>query len=209
MKYGIFSVVALFLALALPLVAWADPLTGADADVGVFLHNSDGWGEGSFTDDTTDANDQDVDGDVAWMSAGGGGEEVYIGHLTSKFTQIYFDVSTAASMSMDQDFQYWNGSSWTSLTFTSSTHPFASVGTNAITFTAPSDWDTTSVNGTNAYYIRLQSADGNTMAALDQISLTLASSEVPEVTDVLYITTLIIAGWFVYRRFGVLQQQRA
>lgn len=156
-------------------VAKATVLTGADSDVGIFWYVF-----GGPANDTLDANDSDSVGDVSWPAGNQDSRNIYIGHLTSKFTKVVVDVSSATTdTGQDLDMQYWNGSAWTALTLTAQTHPFDTVGVNSFSFSAPSDWVTTSVGGTSAYYIRTPLAVGTinekgyVNAQVSQISLQL------------------------------------
>lgn len=189
--------------LLLPQIVLAAPLTGADSDVGVYKY----YAMVFYIDDTTDANDSDSSGDVDW-TPNADTRPIYIGHLTSKFDKVVFDVSATASMTADLPIMYYNGSSWSNLTLSSQTHPFNSTGVNSISFTPPEDWSTVTVNGTNAYYVRLGNAASNgsggalSGAQVSQISLHLFSAgggeSVPEFSDILYIVTLAAGGAFLW-----------
>jgi hypothetical protein len=84
----------------------------------------------------------------------------YLG-LDHKFATTYFDIVTAgAGVTLVKE--YWNGATWTALTVTDNTSAFTTDGT--ITFTAPSDWATTSVNSQSKYWIRFSSSTQVTTA---------------------------------------------
>ncbi|MBI5126828.1 phage integrase SAM-like domain-containing protein, partial [Candidatus Roizmanbacteria bacterium] len=76
----------------------------------------------------------------------------YVG-LDHKFATSYFDIATALSgTGVSLVSQYYNGG-WVTLTVTDNTNIFAQDGT--ITFTAPSDWTATTVNGVaDKYWVR-------------------------------------------------------
>ncbi len=197
--------------LLAPQIALADPLTGANSDVGIFWY----YNMGSYNDDTTDANDADSAGDVSWPQQETKG--FYVGHTTLQFNTVYVDVSTALTglqQGYDLLIEYWNGATWEDLTLTAQTQPFDTTGVNNFAFTAPGDWATKDVNGTTAYYIRgeggglsnVPDGGGYIGAAVSQISLITESGEtVPEFSDYLYMITLAAGGWYVFTRMKKFQ----
>lgn len=146
-------------------------LPGANSDVGVYIDDV----MGMYTNDTADANDADSGGDVSWVTGNPETRTSYIGHQTLKFSSVYVDVfSITNDLGQDLNMEYWNGSSWSDLTLLAQTHPFDSTGVNSFSFTPPSDWETTSVNGISAYYIRTKKSwagHGFLDTVLSQISL--------------------------------------
>ncbi|MDZ4229968.1 MAG: hypothetical protein U1C53_02420, partial [Candidatus Veblenbacteria bacterium] len=87
-------------------------------------------------------------------------DEFYLG-LDHKFATVYADIATAGA-GVTLSAQYWNGA-WTALSITDNTSNFTADGT--ITFTAPSDWVTTAVDGDTKYWIRLRSPATNITTA--------------------------------------------
>lgn len=83
----------------------------------------------------------------------------YFGHQ-EQFSRLRLTVSTAfAGTSLTIVWEYWNGSSWGSLTgVTDGTGNFGNTGSNIVSWTIPGNWATTSVTGqvnTGAmYYVR-------------------------------------------------------
>ncbi len=75
----------------------------------------------------------------------------YLG-LDHKFATVNIDIATAG-VGVTLVKEYWNGTAWTTLTVTDNTTNLTIDGT--ITFTAPTDWATTAVNGQTKYWIRL------------------------------------------------------
>jgi len=200
-KLGLF--LSLFSIVFSPTAVLAAPLTGADADV-VYMHKGM---IGDYTDDTTNANDSDSAGDVMWPSSST--KVAFVGHQTSQFGTVVVDVATAiGGLPGEPYWYYWNGSAWTQLTITTSTTPFYATGVQSFSFTVPTDWVTTTVNGVDAYWT--SSAQGyvatdNTSGAwISQISVLLeaAPAATPEFTDVLYIGTLALCGWFVMQKYS-------
>ena len=140
----------------------AAPLTGADLDLTLYGYDA-GWG---LSDDTIDANDEDIAntsgtggyGDVDWPETMT--PTVYFGHATTKFDRVYIKVdSLNGGDDVSFDLEYWNGSSWTDIDETYTTHPFSNIGTNYFEFSTPENWATTSVNSVTAYYVRINSCD--------------------------------------------------
>lgn len=179
---------------------FAAPLSGADADVGSYWHY-DGL---TYTDDTADANSSDTI-DTQFFNATGGAETIYMGHASSKFTAAYFDVSIGTgSGEASVTIEYWNGSSWTSsgLSPSNNTTAFGNAAIHNYSFTAPSDWAKTSVNGEGIsyYYIRMICDSDCAYASVDQVSLLLAAEAVPEFSDMMYMMTLALGIWYVYRK---------
>lgn len=116
---------------------------------------------GSLTDETEDARDRTGTNDVTLFPASPvvNTDQYYFGGLTT-FTKMKVLVSTAGSGTYVITWEYWNGSSWATLT-TSSADDFKSTGNNLIQFTAPGDWATTSVNSQGPYYyIRMRWTSG-------------------------------------------------
>ena len=74
---------------------------------------------------------------------------------TGHFTSLIFDLSTGASATTSYTivWEYWNGS-WTSLTVQDNTSQLSLVGVHTVVWEAPSDWATTTINGTTGSYIR-------------------------------------------------------
>lgn len=84
----------------------------------------------------------------------------YVG-LDHKFATMFFDIVTAgAGVTLVPE--YWDGSSWTALTVTDNTSDLTTDGT--VTFTAPTDWETTAVNSQTKYWVRFSSSTQVTTA---------------------------------------------
>lgn len=111
----------------------------------------------TWTDEDTDINSADAN-DVKLIpeQATTAGDAVYFGHATKKFGAIRLNAGTAGSYSdITIAFQYWNGTAWTAVSgLSDGTSGFTVTGTNNITFTEPSDWAKTTINGVEAYWIR-------------------------------------------------------
>ena len=81
-------------------------------------------------------------------------DAVYFGH-TEIFSEIYFEITGVKGGTWTLTWEYYNGSSWVSLTdVTDSTSSFASSGTKIVIYAIPDDWATVAVNSRTFYYIR-------------------------------------------------------
>lgn len=110
----------------------------------------------TYTDETTAANnattgDIQITGSTAAVNDAGywGSDNIFAG--------IAFNCSTAPSVSQTWVHEYWNGSAWATLTtsFTGITTTMA-TGIRMTSFTPPGSWAKTTVNGTNAYWVRVR-----------------------------------------------------
>ena len=123
----------------------------------------------TYTDETTDMNDTGT-GDVALTNTTSG--ILYLGY-SAPFYQMCIDVGTAGTGSPTQVWEYYNGSTWATLSgfagTTATDVSFATTGNRVFRWTPPSDWSSTSVNSVSAYYIRRrQTANWTIAAILDQ-----------------------------------------
>lgn len=75
----------------------------------------------------------------------------YFGHPTNVFGHLQFDIATAGA-GATVSYQYWNGA-WVALTLIADqTADFTTDGD--VSFSPPTDWATTAVNGVTAYWVR-------------------------------------------------------
>ena len=141
---------------------------------------------GTFTDETADATN-DGTGDVTLTQPFDTNDAIYIG-LDEQFDCLLTDVSTAGAgdaVASETVWEYYNGSSWASLTtFTDPAGAFAATGNNYLTFAPPSDWATTTIDGGSAlYFLRLRATADNvyntTEPIIDRLVPFQASSGVP------------------------------
>lgn len=104
----------------------------------------------AYTDDTSDSgNTTSADTQMVRVV----GDIAYFGK-TTKFDALSWDVSTNGSGGA-LAWEYWNGSTWSTLSFTASSNTLFQ-GDGWAAFTDPADWAQTTVNGegTSYYYIR-------------------------------------------------------
>lgn len=144
-----------------------DPLTAGDEfDNGTEAYSiqddpfSQVWQEdnslSAFVDETTDANSA-ATADWQFFIAGAGNlDACYMGY-PQIFSQLTIDIATPGAGTYTVTWEYWDGSAWTALSgVTDGTTNFkAAAGLRDVTYTVPSDWAQTSVNGSaQLYYIR-------------------------------------------------------
>ncbi|MCL4363703.1 site-specific integrase [Patescibacteria group bacterium] len=113
----------------------------------------------SYTDDTTEAATNAGTPFTIFQVANPSVDILYLG-LDHPFATINVNLATVG-VGVTLVREYWNGS-WTSFTSTDNTSSLTQSGT--ITFTAPSDWTTTTVNGVTKYWVRLRSSTQVTTA---------------------------------------------
>jgi hypothetical protein len=69
------------------------------------------------------------------------------------FSSLVFDITQVAE-NITVVWEYWNGSTWTTLTVQDNTDQFRLLGVNSVSWEIPSAWATTSVNSVIGYWIR-------------------------------------------------------
>lgn len=130
-----------------------------------------------FTDYTLDARNRTSPGDGTTNDVGllpatpAVDDAFYFGGLNI-FEQLLIHVTTAGATYV-LTWEYWNGSTWSSLTVTDGTNSFQTTGWNTVDFTDPGDWDTTSVDSNGPYYyIRARvTTGGGTGASAETMTL--------------------------------------
>lgn len=105
----------------------------------------------SFTDNTTEAR---LNGGTTFtlFPTPATGDRTYYGS-SIKFTQLVFAFGTVGTTAT-YVWEYWNGSAWSTLTVSDGTTNFTTNGT--VSWTAPANWATTSVNSTTLYWVRVR-----------------------------------------------------
>lgn len=88
-------------------------------------------------------------------------DQIYFINTLAKFDRLIFGLRTAASgiTWSSPSPEYWNGSAWVTVAvsnpFLNGSNPFGTVkNLDAITFTAPADWATATVNSVTGYALR-------------------------------------------------------
>lgn len=180
-----------------------------------------GWGDGPiqyaylddggvFADDTTDANSAAAN-DVPLMPAAEAVNDAFYFGMDRTFTYIKINIGTAG-VGNTIAWEYWNGSAWVALTCTDNTSGFTAAGTNTVTFTAPTNWAATTVNGQSAYWIRARvtAANFTTQPLATQIWIDGAPDALSNATDGLMSTVTgtgnqskAVSGDFGYYTFDL------
>lgn len=91
------------------------------------------------------------------------GDIVYFGIASSDanspnnpFSSLIFDILTPATDITTMVWEYWNGSAWTALTVQDNTDSFSTLGIESVHWMPPSNQDTTTVDGIEAWWVRLR-----------------------------------------------------
>ncbi|MDD3007059.1 MAG: right-handed parallel beta-helix repeat-containing protein [Candidatus Pacebacteria bacterium] len=109
---------------------------------------------GSYTDETTEANESTTN-DMALLPAAPAVDDVYYFGYDYRTRKVTLNISTAGVGTYTITWEYYDGSTWTALSgVTDGTTGFTVAGTNDITYTLPTDWAKTTINSTEKYYIR-------------------------------------------------------
>lgn len=122
----------------------------------------------NFNEETEDFNDAGT-GDVTTFTGSSiVGDYFAVGHKC-KFEGVNIDVGTARSGGT-LVWEYWSGSAWSSLTTTDGTNTLSTTGANDVTWDAPSDWATVSLQDEDPlYYVRLRATSlPSTNPVIDQ-----------------------------------------
>jgi hypothetical protein len=116
------------------------------------IADDDGAGVGTYTDETAESNTA-TDGDMQLLPVTPVvNEDSYIFGHSEEFNRLKVNVSTAGTGGFTITWQYWNGA-WTNLSgVTDGTSSFSTTGTNIVSFTAPGDMATTTINGQGPFY---------------------------------------------------------
>lgn len=108
---------------------------------------------------------------------------IYFGSVTGPFTNLVFDIGNIADSGIGIAWQYWNGASWDTLAWTDDKdnyYKFLISGVGCLTWLHPTSWDTTTINGINAYWVRarVSTAAGNTPTQQNRAVYTVTKSSV-------------------------------
>lgn len=104
-------------------------------------------GVSTYTDHSTEA---DTAAGTPFTINADAGDYLYLGKLT-QFKELDIDVATAMTGYTNALWEYWDGSTWSTLSMTG-TDDFSVDAT--LSFTVPGDWALTTVNSVQAYWIR-------------------------------------------------------
>lgn len=116
----------------------------------------------TFVDETADANSAAAS-DWSFFPATIGANDYAAMGFPVQFGSVSINVGTAGVGTYTVAWEYWNGSAWTALAgVTDNTSAFKTAGTNSVTFTVPSDWAASVLNGSaSLYYIRARYVSGS------------------------------------------------
>lgn len=114
---------------------------------------------GVFTVDTTDANSAAAN-DVALLPAVPAVNDAFYFGNTRRFDKLTLNIGQAGAGTWTFAWEYWDGDSWEALSgVTDDTTAFkAAAGNHDVTFTAPTNWATTTVSAVTNYFIRARVA---------------------------------------------------
>lgn len=141
-----------------------DPLTGLarnvvevdDSTTHTLMLSARAEDGGVFTDETTEANDATAD-DMTLLPAAPAVNDAYNFGSGTSFDRIRLDISTPGIGVWDLVGEYWNGSAWALLpSFVDGTLGFRQTGATDISWQVPGDWAQNTVDGVNAYHVRLR-----------------------------------------------------
>lgn len=140
------------------------------------VQEEDGVG---FTDFTNDARDKTGVDDVDLLPATISTNDSFNFGGLATFEQLEINVTTVGDTYV-LTWEYFNGS-WVSLTVVDDTNSFQTLGWNFVTFTAPDDWATTSVNSQGPFfYVRARvTTGGGTQPQAEEISLNRTTKYLP------------------------------
>ena len=140
------------------IVAWGTEITYQSlAALKVWQVDADA-GPG-FSDQTTGFNDATDANFTPFPATEATSDYVAIGYST-KFNRVVFDNASGTAVQGVGGvvaWEYWNGTAWAALSgVTDGTSGFTAAKSDGqvLSFTAPSDWASTTLNGTAAFYIR-------------------------------------------------------
>jgi len=148
-------------------------LAGAITQQAIAAFKMYDYSEGTYVTDTTDINDADTNDVDLYPATPGVGDANYWG-MTTPWCRGAVTVGTAASsLVMTTVAEYWNGSSWATLTLTfdeTSLMQPSATGVKCFAFVPPADWRRVTVDGTLAYWIRFRVTAYTSKTALPVLS---------------------------------------
>jgi len=170
---------------------------GLEAALNGFLRNAmkaaiadDG---GVFTDETTAANEATAD-DMNFLPATPASGDAFYYGASEPFTVLTLNVTTAGVGTYTLDYEYFNGSTWEDITETDGTSILKSTGIDRLSFNAPVDWATTTINSQGPFFFIRGVVDGGTVTTtpLGQQAWTgLATSAYTSGSNLLTVTELL------------------
>lgn len=122
----------------------------------------------TYVDETEDFNDADAGDCLPFPASEAIGDYFAMGHR-QKFKKLEIDTGTARSGGT-LVWEYYNGSTWSSLTVTDGTNTLSTTGLQSVTWTPPTNWAKLSLHDEDpVYYVRLRvTATMTTNPIIDQ-----------------------------------------
>lgn len=130
-------------------------------------------GTTAYVDQTSGFNDATDANCTPFPATAAIGDAHYVCRQSGTFSQITYDYANGtAGIAGVVAWEYWNGTAWTALAgVTDATAGFTTAVADglAVTWTVPTDWARTSVNGVSGYWVRARVTTGYTTdPVLDQ-----------------------------------------
>lgn len=135
---------------ALGVVNIVDAVAIESPKLSVFIFNSVFQ---TFTDISFEANIPGGTPQQTTTSAPSTGDALYVG-AANRFNTIKFTLDQGM-IGGQFNWEYWNGSAWVTLPFTADSTAYL-TNTGFLTFSTPSDWRDTVINGVRRFWIRLR-----------------------------------------------------
>ncbi len=115
----------------------------------------------AFVDETADCNSVTAN-DVQFFPASPAVNDAFYLGDEGPFDRARFNIGQAGAGTYTWTAQYWNGTAWTALSRVfDATNDFKTAGINWVRWQRPADWQRTSVNGVEMFYVRFL-RDGGT-----------------------------------------------
>lgn len=104
----------------------------------------------------------------------------YVGYR-KPFNQFYVELDTLNTVANTLNFEYWNGTTWTSLNAIDETEGYTKSGfiyfDKSIAYTASDAWNTTTVGASKLYWIRFQPSVSHDAGEVRGLNILLSNDE--------------------------------
>lgn len=156
---------------------WDDPLRN--------FKQEDNSGGPSFLDLTREANNPSANDASPFPAGAGVDDSAYFGHNV-RWYELNINTGTAGAGTYTVTWEYFNGSSWISLTdLTDGTSGFKTSGAQTVSFAIPDDWAANTIDTDSRFWIRAR-RDGGTVTTnpdITQCTIALAGDVELEVSS--------------------------
>lgn len=120
---------------------------------------------GVFVDETTEADNATADNLTLFPAVPVAAVDRFNIGSALPFANIKVDVTTVGTGTYTVVWEYWNGTSWAVLSVSGAGDDFKTVGVQPVSWTIPTDWATTTINGQGPFYfVRAETQTGTTTA---------------------------------------------